>query len=205
MRQFLVTLASLVALIPAWLPAQSSDVAADYARATSLADRVRNTVVDVVAEGPVWIDGGTQFWYRKSVGGGAAFVWGDAATGTKGPAFDHARLASSIGTAAGGTYTATTLPFTTPIFTAGRQSIEFTVVPAAAGAAGRGAAGAARAGGPAPGRGTAATRLRCDLTSYACERVAAPAGGATGQAGQGRGAGRGGAGGPAGAATRSQA
>ena len=127
MRQSLVALASMVALIPAWLPAQSSEVAADYARATGLADRVRNTVVDVVAEGPVWVEGGTQFWYRKSVAGGSAFVWGDAATGTKGPAFDHARLASSIGTAAGGTYTATTLPFTTPTFAAGRQSIEFTV------------------------------------------------------------------------------
>ncbi len=199
MRQSLLAFAAVVALTPAWLPAQSSEVVADYARAVGLADRVRNTVTDVVADGPVWVESSSQFWYRKTVAGGSAFVWGDAAAGTKGPAFDHARLAAGIGAATGGTYTATTLPFTTPTFSAGRQSVEFTVMPAVGtGAGGRAAGGGgARAGGAAGGRGTtAAVRLRCNLATYACERVALPAGGAGGVAGQGRGgAGRGGGGG----------
>ena len=53
----------------------------------------------------------------------------DPAAPAKGPAFDHARLATAISTAAasGTTYTATTLPFSTFTFVDNMQAIEFAI------------------------------------------------------------------------------
>jgi len=146
--------------------AQGTDVRADYARAESLRERTQGLTVDV-AETPVWLEGTAKFWYRKSVAGGSAFVLVDAAGPSKAPAFDHARLATALSTAANGKYTPVTLPFTTFQFVDNQQAIEFAV-----------------------GNGPAAVRWRCTLAAYDCAR--APVG-ATGP-GQGRagGAGRGG-------------
>ena len=80
-----------------------------------------------MAEAPVWIEGSQKFWYRKSVKGGNQFVLVDPAGPAKAPAFDHARLATAISTAASGTYTAMTLPFTTFTFVDNMQAIEFAI------------------------------------------------------------------------------
>ncbi|MEO6224116.1 MAG: hypothetical protein ABIP90_12785, partial [Vicinamibacterales bacterium] len=56
-----------------WLSAQGSDVRDDYARAESLRQRTQGLVVDM-ADPPVWIEGSSKFWYRKTVTGGASFV-----------------------------------------------------------------------------------------------------------------------------------
>ena len=169
--------------------AQSTGVQADYDRAFSLTERTRNKVYDS-AEAPTWIPGTEMFAYRKSVRGGNDFVLVNAAMGTKAPAFDHARLATALSAAAGGAYTALTLPFTTFVghvtaAAGGPQtlsSIDFALT------GGRGA-GAPRAGAP----GAAADRYRCSLVDYTCakENDATPA---AGQAGRAAGAGRGGAG-----------
>src|SRR5262245_6544800 len=46
---------------------------------------------------PHWFADGTKFWYRNDLKGGAKeFVLVDAAAGTRGPAFDHAKLAASL-------------------------------------------------------------------------------------------------------------
>jgi hypothetical protein len=91
---------------------QAPDVSADYARSNGLNQLIANKMFDV-AEAPNWVEGSQKFWYRKSVRGANAFqfVLVDPATASKAPAFDHARLATSMSAAAGGTYTATTLPF----------------------------------------------------------------------------------------------
>ena len=121
-------LAALVTQIPALTGAQgSADVKADYDRSNSLNQRVTNTPIHDVAEPPVWITGSQKFWYRKSVKGGNQFVLVDPAGPSKGPAFDHARLATSLGTAASQTYTATTLPFTTFTFADNMQAIDFAI------------------------------------------------------------------------------
>jgi dipeptidyl aminopeptidase/acylaminoacyl peptidase len=79
----------------------------------------------------------------------------DAAAGRKSDAFDHARLAAALSTAAGAQYTDVTLPFQTFEFVDNRRAIEFT------------------AGG---GQNNAAQqRWRCTLSAYACTRQNTPA------------------------------
>ena len=159
---------------------QVADIRADYDRSASLGTRTANKVYDV-AETPVWIEGSQKFWYRKSVKGGNQFVLVDPAVPSKAAAFDHARLATAINTASGGTLTATaiTLPFTAFTFADNMQAIEFAVAPGGGGGGGRaggGGGGGGRAG-AAPGAGAQApaqARYRCTLSDYACTRTAAP-------------------------------
>src|SRR5262249_6055357 len=88
----------------------------DYRRAATINQRFNNLTVGVVQGGPNWISGTDRFWYRVTVNGGAQFVTVDPDAWTKQPAFDHARLATGLSTAAGGQYTAITLPFNTFAF-----------------------------------------------------------------------------------------
>jgi dipeptidyl aminopeptidase/acylaminoacyl peptidase len=176
---------------------QAEDVKADYDRANNLNQRVANKIFDV-GDTWTWIDNSQKFWYRKSVRGvnQFQFVLVDPVAASKAPAFDHARLAAAISSAASGKYTATSLPFTTFTFTDNMQAIEFAI--------GGGGAGAGRAGGfggggrggvqPAP-NAPAPPRYRCTLTDYTCTRLPAPPAAAQAQGGQGRGGRQGGQGG----------
>jgi dipeptidyl aminopeptidase/acylaminoacyl peptidase len=179
----LAALVMVVGALAIQLGAQGTDLKADYDWAFALRDLVQDKVVDV-AEAPVWIEKTTRFWYRKSVKGGNAFVLVDASTTSKGPAFDHEKLAASVSAAANGKYTAVTLPFTTFTFVDEVQAIEFAI-----GGGGRGAGGGGRTGGGSA-QAPAPPRWRCTLTDYQCTRR--PATGATpagpaGAAGRGRG------------------
>jgi dipeptidyl aminopeptidase/acylaminoacyl peptidase len=171
--------------------AQREGLREAYDRADSFGDRTQNLAYHLPGA-PTWIDGTAQLWYRKTVKGGAEFVLVDAAAATKTPAFDHARLAAALSTAAGQTYTALQLPFTTFTYTAGRQAIEFAI-------GGGGRAGGAPGAGAGQGGQPPPPRWRCTLTDYTCTRATAAAGGAGAgrQGGQGRGGGQGRAGGPA--------
>lgn len=87
------TLAFTLGLAPAAF-AQGSR--ADYARADALrrtsADRVFRTRVE-----PHWLPGNTTFWYEVKTGPASReFIWVDAETGLRRPAFDHARLAQAL-------------------------------------------------------------------------------------------------------------
>ncbi|HEX5214172.1 MAG TPA: prolyl oligopeptidase family serine peptidase [Vicinamibacterales bacterium] len=165
--------------------AQDAGVRALYDRAESLNRRTQNLIYNV-AETPQWVQGAPNlFTYRKSVKGGNEFVLVDAAAKTKAPAFDHAKLAASLSTAAAAKYTAITLPFNTFTFVDNRQAIEFAI-------GGGGRQGGGAAGGRQGGGGPAAPRWHCTLTDYTCTRAAAsPAGQAGVGAGQGRGGGQG--------------
>ncbi|MBE3133527.1 MAG: DPP IV N-terminal domain-containing protein, partial [Acidobacteria bacterium] len=165
-----------------------SDLKADYDRANALRDRVQNKIYNVV-ETPTWIEKTSKLWYRKSVKGGNEFVLVDAAAPSKGPAFDHEKLAAALSTAAKAKYTAVTLPFTSFTFVDEMKAIEFTI-----GGGGRGGAG--RGAGPgAPGaQAPALPRWRCTLTDYQCTRLPAPP--PTEGRAAGLGQGRGGAGPP---------
>ncbi len=173
---WVATLGALV-VIAHLAGAQDQGVKADYDRANSLRDRMAGKVYDV-AETPTWIDA-THFWYRKSVKGGSEFMLVDAATASKGPAFDHAKLAAALSTASAGNVTALTLPFTTFTFVDNMQAIEF-----ATGVAG-GQPGGARGGAPA------APRWHCTLPDGPCTNIATTPAGGSGRrgGGQGRGAG----------------
>ena len=198
MKKLLFVPIAVAALAPTFLPAQGQDAKAAYDRSESLTRRVDGLVYDVV-QTPTFIAGTPRLWYRKSVKGGNEFVVVDVTAKTKGPAFDHTRLAASLSTAASGKYSAVTLPFTSFEYVDNQQAIQFTIG-AGGGAGGRGAGGAGRQGG---GPGPAATgQWRCMLSDYTCTRSAAAADqGGQGQGRQGGGGqGRGGGGAGQGAA-----
>src|SRR5438552_1652902 len=100
----------LAVLLAIPLPALAQGTASDYARANALRDKYEGLAVNV--PGPAtWLGQSHRFWYRRTVKGGAEFVVFDVDTEQRQPAFDHQRLAASLSTAAGHTYSATTLPF----------------------------------------------------------------------------------------------
>lgn len=99
--------------------------ASDYQRAEKfMAYNTRPLVFhDVRAK---WLPG-DRFWYRDAGPEGFEFVEFDAAHGTHKPAFDHAKLAAALSAAAGASYKANHLPFTTFEFSSDEKSISFQV------------------------------------------------------------------------------
>ena len=163
-----------VTLFPEAARAQAT--VADYQRAMTLRDRYQDLALNV-PEQVQWIRNTNRFWYRHSVPGGHAFVLVDADARTKAAAFDHARLAASLSTAAVGKYTAVTLPFSSFSFVDDDRAIEFRIGPA-----------------PGAGRGDAAAGVdgdtwRCTLDSYNCRRPDTESRGGRGRGGRGGGLG----------------
>ncbi|HEV2213844.1 MAG TPA: DPP IV N-terminal domain-containing protein, partial [Terracidiphilus sp.] len=97
---------------------------ADYDRAFNLQKQYDSLVVDL-PDNPVWLKGGDRFLYRKSVAGGHEFVEYDAATESRRPAFDHAKLAAALSAASGEPTTALTLPFARFRFLDGESAMAF--------------------------------------------------------------------------------
>jgi dipeptidyl-peptidase-4 len=73
---------------------------------------------------PVW-QGDGRFWYRVTTPEGTEFVMVESASGTKAPAFDHAKLAAALSAAAGTKFDAHRLPFTDFELSADGQTISF--------------------------------------------------------------------------------
>jgi dipeptidyl aminopeptidase/acylaminoacyl peptidase len=150
-------------------PAAAQGTVADYRRAMTLREVYQARAVDV-PEAATWIDKTHRFWYRRAVKGGHDFVVVDADAKKKEPAFDHAKLAAGLSSAAGGKYTALTLPFNSFTFVDDGHAIELTIT--AEGAGPRGAA-------PPPAE---PSRWRCSLEDYTCRR---PSEGRRGRSGGG--------------------
>jgi len=100
--------------------------AADYARAEKLMGYNTTPLVFHNGASPNWLPE-ERFWYRVTTAEGSEFVLFDPARGTSAPAFDHARLAAALSTAAGANYDAHHLPFTEFEFSTGGQTISFSV------------------------------------------------------------------------------
>jgi dipeptidyl aminopeptidase/acylaminoacyl peptidase len=155
------TCAALVCLLiagptaaPRALAAQGTP--ADYTRSAQLNARYGGLAVNVVDRAN-WVGKTDRFWYRRSVKGGYEFMLVDAKTLEKRTAFDHAKLAASLSSALGGSYTATQLPFTNFNFSDDESSIDFVA---------------------------GASRWQCVLATYTCTR-AGPAFGPGGRGGRG--------------------
>ena len=133
--------------------------AADYQRAESVHERLDGLVVDAV-DTAAWIGNTSRFWYRKSITGGTTFMIVDAATLQKKPAFNHAAIATSLGTAAGHSVDARNLPFAALAFAADERSFTVTVDTA---------------------------RYICTIDDSHCARVQAGNGGRGGRGGRGNG------------------
>src|SRR6266566_8899790 len=136
---------------------QRTITSADYARAEKLLGYNVNPLVSRSGVRPNWLPD-ERFWYRITTAEGSEFVLVDPARGTRAPAFDHARLAMALSAAAGTTYDAHHLPFTTFELSADGQTVSFT----------------------AGGR-----RWKCDLQANKCTAEVSPD--AAGQRGGGRG------------------
>src|ERR1043166_8145156 len=118
-----LAIASSVAIISG-AAQQRTLTSADYARAEKFMPYNTTPLVFHSGVRPTWL-ADDRFWYRNTTAEGAEFVLVDAARATRVPAFDHARLAAALSTAAGTTYRANRLPFTDFEFSADGQSISF--------------------------------------------------------------------------------
>ena len=114
----------LVVTLSAVSAAFAQGTQADYDRALGLRKQYE-ALVGNAAEAPRWIDTTHRLYYRRTVKGGHDFILADADTKTKQPAFDHAKIAASLSSAAGKSYTALTLPFNTFDFLDGERTIQF--------------------------------------------------------------------------------
>jgi dipeptidyl-peptidase 4 len=119
------TAAALTLLLAGTAAAQTRALTADdYARAEKFLNYNTNRLVLHVAAQPSWV-GDDRFWYRTTTENGTEFVLVDAATGAKTAAFDQAKMAAALSTAARANYTAYRLPFNQFDFSADRKAISF--------------------------------------------------------------------------------
>ena len=92
--------AALALLVAGAADAQTRALtAADYARAERFLGYNTNRLVLHVAAQPTWV-GDERFWYRTTTENGTEFFLVDAATGTRSAAFDQAKVAAALSTAA---------------------------------------------------------------------------------------------------------
>ncbi len=103
---------------------QGALTAADYARAEKFLTHNTAPLVTHSSVRPNWLPD-EHFWYRTTTADGSEFVLADPKSGTRAPAFDHAKLAAALSAAAGTTYSAARLPFTEFQFSADGRSITF--------------------------------------------------------------------------------
>ena len=75
----------------------STDLAARYAKAEQLLAHNLKKLVHSPQVAPQWIRDTETFWYRNPTAEGVRFVVVDAEAGTRRPAFDHERLAATLG------------------------------------------------------------------------------------------------------------
>ncbi|MGD0308262.1 MAG: DPP IV N-terminal domain-containing protein [Acidobacteriota bacterium] len=151
--------------------------AADYAHAEKFLAQNLTQLVIGGSVFPNWLSN-ERFWYRSQTAAGYEFILVDPAKRSRAPAFDHARLAAALSSAANEKYDAHQLPFQTIEFSEDGTSVSFNV-------------------------GT--HRWSCDVQGNECAasgdaaiaRGAAPGGRGGGRGGQGGGGGRGGAAGNA--------
>src|SRR5262245_59536325 len=114
-------------LITVTRPAQQLALTADdYARAEKFMNY--NTAPLALRTGvrPTWI-ADDRFWYRVATENGNEFSLVDPTRGTRGPAFDQAKLAAALSAASGTKYKAFNLPFQQIDLSADGKSISFFV------------------------------------------------------------------------------
>ncbi len=117
-----LSLLLVLSALPVALSAQGR--LADYERAKNLREKFQDLAVDAVTSA-TWIGKTNHLWYTKTIKGGYEFMFADASTLTKKPAFDHAKLAAALSAAAGETYKPEKLPFRTITYSEDEKTIEF--------------------------------------------------------------------------------
>jgi dipeptidyl-peptidase-4 len=121
-----IFLAIIFIALPVVAQERRALTADDYARAEKALGYNTNPLVFRAGVRPSWMPG-ERFWYRITTPEGSEFVLIDPAKGSRAPAFDHAKVAAALSAAAGTTYDAHHLPFTSFDFSNNEQTISFTV------------------------------------------------------------------------------
>ncbi len=106
--------------------AQPVITATDYARAEKFLAAGVNPLVVGGSVNAAWL-ADDRFTYRNTTADGAEFILVNPAKKTRGPAFDHLKLAATLSTAAAGTFDAKKLPFQTIELSADGKSVSFDV------------------------------------------------------------------------------
>jgi len=96
---------------------------ADYQRAALM--QSAHALVSRTSVEPRWIGQSDRFWYLDQHAGVKTFLRVDPARGTQEPAFDHVRLAAGLSAAAGKSYSASALPFSSFEYPADERQIAF--------------------------------------------------------------------------------
>ena len=129
-RAFILLIACMIPLLAAVAsekPGETPRVltAADYAQAEKFMGYNTAPLVLRASVRPNWLPG-DRFWYRNALEkDGSEFVLVDPKKKSRGPAFDHAKIAAALSKAAGKTYDAAHLPFMSFEFSADAKSITF--------------------------------------------------------------------------------
>jgi dipeptidyl-peptidase 4 len=124
-KRLVLLFVALATALP--LAAQGPTVtAADYDRAVRFLAPAVGPLVIGGTVAATWLPN-DRFWYRTRTASGTEFVLVDAAKRTRTPLFDQARLAATLGSAAGTSYSADALPFTTVELSADGQMVSFDV------------------------------------------------------------------------------
>ena len=89
----------------------TADLTARYAKAEALLPYKVKKLVNTPRVTPHWIRDTETFWYRNTTADTSEFVLVDAEAGTRQPAFDHSRLAESLGKVLDKEIAADDLPF----------------------------------------------------------------------------------------------
>jgi dipeptidyl-peptidase 4 len=97
---------------------------ADYARAEKFLAAAVNPLVVGGSVAPNWLPD-ERFWYRSTTADGVEFVLVSPAAKSRGPAFDHAKLAAALAKAAGATVNPKQLPFQAIQLSADGKSVSF--------------------------------------------------------------------------------
>ena len=97
-----------------------------YERAAAWQDHVARHYVLNSEVYPIWIAGTESFWYKRQTDKGYRVMVVDAAKGTRGEAFDHARLAAQFAKATGTEADPEDLPILGLSFTPPPRTVSFT-------------------------------------------------------------------------------
>jgi dipeptidyl-peptidase 4 len=107
--------------------AQTRNLTADdYARAERFMAYNTDPLVLHSGVAPVWLPN-DRFWYRVTTQNGTEFVLVDAASGRRGPAFDHAKVAAALSAVSGNRYTSYALPFRQVSLADDAKSVSFAI------------------------------------------------------------------------------
>jgi dipeptidyl-peptidase 4 len=118
LASFVITMTSLAQ--------QPTLTAADYARAEKFMNYNTGPLVLRAGVRPNWLPGG-RFWYRVATENGNEFILVDPMRGTRGPAFDHVKLAAALAATTGAKFGAYQLPFQQIDFAADGKTLSFNV------------------------------------------------------------------------------